>query len=43
MKIARAAFIELKTPATQRYDDNGKYREQKDVGVPIFIDEILKQ
>lgn len=41
MKIARVAIFELKTPATNRYDDSGKYREQLGVGQPIFKDEIL--
>ncbi|RME61483.1 MAG: dCTP deaminase, partial [Candidatus Dadabacteria bacterium] len=36
MKIARAAFFELRTPASELYDDYGKYKEQKIVGPPIF-------
>lgn len=40
MKIARVALFELKTPSSERYDDAGKYRNQGDVGVPIFGDEI---
>jgi dCTP deaminase len=43
MKIARVALIELKTPSSERYDDTGKYRDQEDVGPPIFKDEFLKQ
>ena len=42
MKIARAAIFELKTPSTVEYDDSGKYRNQKDVGCPIFESEIRK-
>ena len=41
MKIARVALFELKTPATEMYDDTGKYRHQASVGAPIFNDEIL--
>lgn len=40
MKIARVALFELKTPATDPYDDNGKYRDQVAVGPPIFKNEI---
>ena len=40
MKIARVALFELKTPSTEQYDDSGKYRNQGDVGVPIFGNEI---
>lgn len=42
MKIARVAIIELKTPSSISYDDSGKYREQGDVGRPIFQDEFFK-
>jgi dCTP deaminase len=41
MKIARAALIELKSPCKDPYDDDGKYREQLDVGRPIFDHEVL--
>jgi dCTP deaminase len=41
MKIARVAIIELKTPSTIKYDDDGKYRDQEDVGRPIFKNEII--
>ena len=41
MKVARVAIIELKTPSTIQYDDKGKYRDQTDVGIPIFKNEIL--
>lgn len=40
MKIARVALFELKTAATEMYDDCGKYRLQESVGEPIFNDEI---
>ena len=40
MKIARAAIIELKTPAAEQYDTTGKYASQDDVGPPIFKQEI---
>ncbi len=42
MKIARVALIELKTPASEMYDDTGKYRFQESVGEPIFDSEILE-
>ena len=42
MKIARVALFLLKTPSSERYDDEGKYREQSVVGRPIFKDEFLK-
>lgn len=41
MKIARVALFELKTPATEVYDETGKYRHQQTVGGPVFQDEIL--
>ncbi len=41
MKIARVALFELKTAATEIYDDYGKYRHQTTVGKPLFEDEIL--
>lgn len=41
MKIARVALFELKSPASEAYDDVGKYRHQKTVGGPVFQDEIL--
>lgn len=41
MKIARVVLFELKSPSSVRYDDEGKYREQQSVGVPIFNDEIM--
>ncbi len=40
MKIARVALHELKSPSTQPYDDNGKYREQTSVGRPMFRNEF---
>jgi len=40
MKIARVALFELKTAATELYDDTGKYRLQESVGEPIFNEEI---
>ena len=43
MKVARAAIIELKTPSSYEYDEEGKYREQESVGPPIFKDEILSE
>lgn len=42
MKIARVALFELKSPATEAYDDYGKYRHQQSVGRPVFEDEILE-
>lgn len=42
MKIARVVLFELKSQATESYDDNGKYRDQDVVGRPIFKDEILE-
>ena len=41
MKIARVALFELKTPASELYDDAGKYRHQESVGAPIFNTELL--
>ena len=41
MKISRVALFYLKSPATQTYDDDGKYRGQELVGKPIFKKEIL--
>lgn len=43
MKIARVALFELKTPSSDNYDSDGKYRNQQLVGRPIFKDEILKE
>lgn len=43
MKIARVALMELKTPSSIQYDDTGKYRDQSEVGVPIFNEEFLKE
>jgi len=42
MKIARVALFMLKTPSSEQYDDDGKYRNQESVGLPIFKDEILE-
>jgi dCTP deaminase len=42
MKIARAAIFELKSASEEAYDDEGKYKEQKDVGPPIFKSEIVE-
>jgi dCTP deaminase len=41
MKIARVALLQLKTPCTDLYDENGKYRNQSVVGIPIFDNEFL--
>ncbi len=41
MKIARAAVFELRTESKIEYDDTGKYRTQKEVGKPIFKDELM--
>ena len=41
MKIARVALFVMRTPSSEQYDDNGKYRNQIGVGRPIFDDEIL--
>ncbi len=43
MKIARSSFFELRTECRHEYDDHGKYRNQNDVGAPIFVDEFLKE
>jgi dCTP deaminase len=43
MKIAHAAVIELRTPSSERYDDAGKYRDQKSVGGPIFKNEFMEE
>lgn len=43
MKIARAAIFELKTPASELYDDSGKYRHQCIVGRPIFENEFMSE
>lgn len=43
MKIARVALFSLQSPATEVYDDYGKYRNQKTVGGPVFEDEILEK
>lgn len=43
MKIARVALFELKTPASELYDDTGKYRHQESVGAPIFDSELLEE
>ena len=42
MKVARAALIELKTSSSCTYDEEGKYRDQEEVGPPIFSKEIQK-
>lgn len=41
MKIARAALFELKSPSKEQYDDTGKYRQQENVGPPVFDREFL--
>ena len=41
MKIARVVLFELKSASSERYDDNGKYRDQQSVGLPIFSEEIM--
>lgn len=43
MKIARVAIIELKTPSSYRYDESGKYRNQEQVGPPIFEKEFKEE
>ena len=43
MKIARVALIRLSTATEDLYDTNGKYREQEDVGAPVFLDEIVEE
>ncbi|MCB0322852.1 MAG: dCTP deaminase [Bdellovibrionales bacterium] len=40
MKIARVALFELKSPTKDAYDIEGKYREQENVGPPIFKNEV---
>ncbi len=42
MKIARAAIFELKSATKETYDNEGKYKEQTDVGPPIFKGEIVE-
>ena len=42
MKIARAVVFELRSPATENYDDYGKYRGQKSVGAPVFENEFME-
>lgn len=41
MKIARVGLFELRSPSEIRYDDEGKYRGQQSVGLPIFRNEIM--
>lgn len=41
LKIARVALFKLASPTTQEYDLKGKYRVQRSVGKPIFLDEFL--
>ena len=41
MKIARVALIRLNSATKSSYDVSGKYREQEDVGPPIFKSEIV--
>ena len=43
MKIARAAVFKLQTPASELYDDTGKYKDQASAGPPIFKNEFRKQ
>ena len=40
MKIGRVVLFELKSAATENYDDYGKYRAQGAVGAPIFESEF---
>lgn len=42
MKIARAVVFELRSPATENYDDYGKYRSQGSVGMPVFENEFIE-
>jgi len=41
MKIARVALIRLNSATKSSYDIDGKYRDQEDVGPPIFKSEIV--
>lgn len=43
MKIARAAVFKLQTPASELYDEKGKYRGQEAAGPPIFQNEFRKK
>lgn len=43
MKIARVALVRLSSATEELYDVNGKYREQEDVGAPMFVDEIVEE
>lgn len=43
MKIARVVLLELKSPTKIAYDLTGKYRSQKDVGLPVFENEFLDE
>ena len=43
MKIARAVLFELRSPATEAYDQYGKYRGQATVGAPVFESEFLEE
>lgn len=40
MKIARVALIRLESSTREPYDERGKYRDQVEVGLPIFKSEI---
>lgn len=43
MKIARVALIRLNSATKSSYDIDGKYRNQEDVGPPIFKTEIVTE
>lgn len=43
MKIARVALVRLSSATDELYDINGKYREQEDVGAPLFVNEIVEE
>ncbi len=41
MKIARVALFRFPTPSSLTYDEDGKYRDQSQVGPPIFENEFF--
>jgi dCTP deaminase len=43
MKIARALIFELHSHSTEPYDIDGKYKDQKIVGQPLFLDEFQEE
>ena len=40
MKVARVALMELKIASSIEHDQIGKYRDQDDVGPPVFSNEF---